>query len=108
MYFGDATIIMGIVTAMAGQRKEKWDEGVFEYVPYYFFSDVETEGIDSSYPCEYPFVCSGCEFVKKRVSRKIEINPVLLGSPKRRNNTTCPPPKKNINRTKNVLEDRRR
>ena len=50
VYYGDASIIMGIVSAMAGQRKDRWEEGVFEYVPYYSFYDVVTEGIDSSYP----------------------------------------------------------
>jgi len=35
VYSGEATIIMGVITAMAGQKKEKWDEGVFEYVAYF-------------------------------------------------------------------------
>jgi hypothetical protein len=35
VFQGEATIIMGITTSMAGQRKERWEEGVFEYVPYF-------------------------------------------------------------------------
>lgn len=35
VYRGAATIIMGVINGMAGQHKEKWEEGVFEYVPYY-------------------------------------------------------------------------
>jgi hypothetical protein len=35
VYMGKATIIMGVINGMAGQHKEKWDEGVFEYVPYF-------------------------------------------------------------------------
>lgn len=35
VFRGPATIIMGIINGMAGQHKEKWDEGVFEYVPYF-------------------------------------------------------------------------
>lgn len=30
VYLGPATIIMGVINGMAGQHKEKWDEGVFE------------------------------------------------------------------------------
>jgi hypothetical protein len=30
VYLGQATIIMGVINGMAGQHKEKWDEGVFE------------------------------------------------------------------------------
>lgn len=30
VYRGTATIIMGVINGMAGQHKEKWDEGVFE------------------------------------------------------------------------------
>jgi hypothetical protein len=35
VYFAEATIIMGVITSMAGQRKDKWEEGVFEYVPMF-------------------------------------------------------------------------
>lgn len=51
VYQGEAVIIMGIVTAMAGQKKDKWDEGVFEYVLY--FDPAATpviRGLDGSIP----------------------------------------------------------
>jgi DNA replication initiation complex subunit (GINS family) len=32
VFAGDAAVINGVVTTMAGPRKEKWDSGVFEYV----------------------------------------------------------------------------
>jgi hypothetical protein len=35
VYFAEATIIMGVITSIAGQRKDKWEEGVFEYVPMF-------------------------------------------------------------------------
>jgi hypothetical protein len=51
VYAGEATIIMGAITSMAGQRKDKWDEGEFEYVPWYN-PDVAavTTGIDATIP----------------------------------------------------------
>lgn len=51
VYQGEAVIIMGIVTSMAGQKKDKWDEGVFEYVLY--FDPAATPvitGLDGSIP----------------------------------------------------------
>jgi len=50
VYSGEATIVMGIITAMAGQKKEKWDEGVFEYVVYFSAGTTVTTGLDASIP----------------------------------------------------------
>lgn len=51
VYSGGATIINGIVTAFAGQRKEKWDEGIFEYVPSFTASATPYTGaLNPSYP----------------------------------------------------------
>lgn len=47
VFRGAATIIMGIINGMAGQHKEKWDEGVFEYVPY-FLPDVAAAAIPAT------------------------------------------------------------
>jgi hypothetical protein len=50
VYLGEATIIMGVITSMAGQRGEKWEEGEFEYVPNYTFNEMVTGGLDATYP----------------------------------------------------------
>jgi len=51
VYSGEAVIIMGIVTSMAGQKKDKWDEGVFEYVLYFDpAAQPVTTGLDGSIP----------------------------------------------------------
>ncbi len=61
VFQGEATIIMGVITSLAGQRKERWEEGVFEYVPYFQLSTVDsttgatinqpiTSGLDASVP----------------------------------------------------------
>jgi len=56
VFVGEATIIMGVITSMAGQRKERWEEGVFEYVPFFQLATGTgvtqpiTTGLDASVP----------------------------------------------------------
>lgn len=55
IYVGEATIILGVITAMAGQQKERWEEGEFEYVPNYTLEGTEgvnpvKTALDASYP----------------------------------------------------------
>lgn len=54
VFAGEATIFMGVITSLAGQRKEKWDEGVFEYVPFFALDTAInqpiTTGLDASVP----------------------------------------------------------
>jgi hypothetical protein len=59
VFQGEATIIMGVITSMAGQRKERWQEGVFEYVPFFDLdrgtgvnpiNQPITTGLDASVP----------------------------------------------------------
>jgi hypothetical protein len=55
VFQGEATIIMGVITSLAGQRKERWEEGVFEYVPYFELAGTPvnqpiTTGLDASVP----------------------------------------------------------
>jgi hypothetical protein len=51
VFVGDATIIMGVITSMAGQRKERWEEGEFEYVPWYNPEvDPISTGLDATIP----------------------------------------------------------
>lgn len=54
VFVGEATIVMGVITSMAGQRKERWEEGVFEYVPFFELAtginQPITTGLDASVP----------------------------------------------------------
>ena len=53
VFSGEATIFIGIITSMAGQRKDKWEEGVFEYVPFFELAagtQPITTGLDASVP----------------------------------------------------------
>jgi hypothetical protein len=50
VYVGGAYIITGLVTSMAGQRKEKWDEGTFEYTVDYDMARQVTTGLDANIP----------------------------------------------------------
>jgi hypothetical protein len=52
VYGGTALVINGIVTSMAGPRREKWDSGVFEFVASYTQenSDPIATALDSNTP----------------------------------------------------------
>jgi len=56
VFSGEATIIMGVITSLAGQRKEKWEEGVFEYVPYFQVNTAITQPITTGLDASVPWV----------------------------------------------------
>jgi len=56
VFSGEATIFMGIITSLAGQRKEKWEEGVFEYVPYFQVNTAITQPITTGLDASVPWV----------------------------------------------------
>jgi hypothetical protein len=54
VYEGQAVVINGIITAMSGPRKEKWDDGTFEHVLEFFKARDDGEAPDGDDPGEAP------------------------------------------------------
>lgn len=55
IYQGPAIIISGMVSAVVGKHKEKWEGGMFEYVPSFIATVVNTAaagftGLDATLP----------------------------------------------------------
>lgn len=55
VYQGGAVVINGVVTAMVGPKKEKWENGLFEYI-FQFVLDDTNGGVATNIDASIPWV----------------------------------------------------